>query len=90
MHSTMKQTANFCEFHGTFKFSMIGWGQEYEIEEITLRPEICWHDADYHEVDQCMKWPHSANFCTFWSLPAEGAVILWKSCWFFVVIANNK
>ena len=53
-------SANFCAFHGTFKFSMMGLGQEDEIEEITLRPEIWWHDAVYHEGDHCMKWPHSA------------------------------
>ena len=34
---------------------MIGLGQEEEIKEITLRPEIWWHDAVYHEEDHCMK-----------------------------------
>ena len=58
---------------------MIGLGQEDEIEEITLRPEIWWHDVVYHEADHCIKWPHSANIRIFWSRPAEGAV-LWTSC----------
>ena len=30
---------------------MIGLGQKNEIEEITLRPEILWLDAMYHEAD---------------------------------------
>ena len=30
-------------------------------EEITLRPEIWWHDAMYHEADYYLKWPPSAN-----------------------------
>ena len=72
-------SANFYAFHGTLKFSMIGLGQEDEIEEITLQPEIWWHDAVYHEADHCMKWPHLANVCIFWSRPAEGAVVLWTS-----------
>ena len=42
---------------------MIGLG--HEIEEITLRPEIWWHDAVYHEVDHCKKWTHSANVRIF-------------------------
>ena len=36
--------------------------------------------AIYHEADHCMKWPHSANVCIFWSRPAEGAVVLGTSC----------
>ena len=44
---------------------MIGLGSEDEIEEITLQPEIWWHDVAYHEADHCMKWPHSANVCIF-------------------------
>ena len=55
-------------------------GQEDEIEEITLRPEIWRHDVIYHEADHCMKWPHSANVHVFWSRPAEVAVVLWTSC----------
>ena len=51
----------------TWNFSMIGLGQEDEIEEIILRPEIWWPDAVYHEADHCMKWPHSSN-------------VLWTSC----------
>ena len=47
---------------------MIGLGQEDEIEEITLRPEIWWHDAVYHETDDCMKWLHSFNVCIFFYL----------------------
>ena len=42
-------------FHGTLKFSMMGLGQEDEIEEITIWPGIWWHDVVYHEVDHCMK-----------------------------------
>ena len=57
-------------------FSKIGLGHEDEIEEITLRPEIWWHDAVNHEADQYMKWPHSANVRTFCSRPAEGALVL--------------
>ena len=30
---------------------MIGLGQEDEIEEITLRSEIWWHDIVYREAD---------------------------------------
>ena len=30
---------------------MKGLGQEDDIEEITLQPEIWWHDAIYHEAD---------------------------------------
>ena len=53
---------------------MIGLGQRNEIEEITLQPEIWWHDVVYHEADHCMKWPHSANIRIFWSGPAEGHI----------------
>ena len=42
-------------------------GQEDEYEEITLQPEIWLYDAVYQDVDHCMKWPHSANVCIFWS-----------------------
>ena len=52
-------------FHGTLNFSMIDLGEEDEIEEITLRSEIWWHDAIHHEADRCMKWPYSANICFF-------------------------
>ena len=72
--------ANFCMFHGTLKFSMIGLGQGDEIEEITLRPEIWWHDVFYHEADHCMKWAHSAKVRIFWYRPAEGAVVLYVLC----------
>ena len=44
---------------------MIGMGQEPEIDEITLWPEIWWLDVIYHKVDHCMKWPHSANVHIF-------------------------
>ena len=44
---------------------MIGLGQEGKIGEITLRPEIWWHDAVCHAADHCMKWPHSANVHIF-------------------------
>ena len=57
----MAMLGQFWAFNRTLKFSMKGLGQEVEIEEITLRPEIWWHDVVYHEVDHCMKWPHSAN-----------------------------
>ena len=40
---------------------MIGLGQEDQIEEITLRPDMWWSDAIYHEADHCMKWPYSAK-----------------------------
>ena len=55
---------------------MKGLGQKDEIEEITLRPEIWWHDAVYHEADHCMKWPHSADVHIFFSRMAEGVVVL--------------
>ena len=71
-------SANFWSFHETLKFSIIGLGQEDEMEEITLWPEIWWHDVVYHEADCCMKWPRSANFSL--SRPAEGAFVLWTSC----------
>ena len=58
---------------------MIGLDQEDEIKEITLQPEIWWHDAVYHEADHCMKQPYSANVRIFWSRPAEDAVVLWTS-----------
>ena len=64
---------------------MIGLGQEDEIEEITLRLEIWWHDAVYHEADHCMKWPLSSNVRIFWFRPAEGAVVLWTSCFMLYV-----
>ena len=51
--------------------SMIGLGQEDESEEITLQPEICWHDVIYHKADHCMNWPHSANVGIFWSRPGR-------------------
>ena len=51
---------------------MIGLVQKDEIEEITLRPEIWWHDVLYHEVDYYMKWPNSADVRIFLSRPAEG------------------
>ena len=61
MPSTMKQTATLNGhaqpiFVCSTKLSMIGLGQEDEIEEITLRSEICGHDAVCHEVDHCIKW----------------------------------
>ena len=59
---------------------MIGLGQEDEIEEITLQPEIWRHDTVYHEADHCMKSPHSANVRILWSWLAKGAVVLWTSC----------
>ena len=67
---------------------MIGLGQEDEIEESTLRPEIWWDDVIYHEVDHCMKWPHSANIHIFWSRPAKGDVVPWTSC-FHEMIENG-
>ena len=67
------------------QFSVIGLGQEDEIEEITLCLEVWWHDAVYHEVDYCMKWPSSANIRIFWSWPADDAVIFWTSCWYLTV-----
>ena len=75
---------NFCEFQGTFKISIIGLGQEDEIEEIALQPEMRWHEADH-----CMKLPHSAaNFCIFWSRLDEGFVVLWTSCYQFICIKH--
>ena len=59
---------------------MIGLGQEDEIEEITLQPEIWWHDAVHHEADHCMKRPHSSNVRIFWSSLAKDAVVPWTSC----------
>ena len=59
------------------------WGMRTLIrkcEEITLWPEILWHDAMYHEADHYLKWPCSANVRILWSQPPEGAVILWMSC----------
>ena len=74
----------------SMKFSMIGLGQEDEIEEITLRPEVWWHDVVSHEVDDCWKWSHSAIVLIFWSRPAEGAVALWTSCYLKVVIVIGQ
>ena len=71
-------------------FSMIGLGQEDEIEEITLRPEIWWHDVVHHEADHCMKWPYSASVCIFWSRPAEGVVVLWTSCFDHVSLNQQR
>ena len=48
---------NFEIFHGL--------GQEDEIEEITLRPEIWWYDVVYREANHGMKWPHSADVRIF-------------------------
>ena len=55
VHSNMKQIAIQNDhgrlfLHVPWKFSKIGLVQEDEIEEITLRPEILWHDAVYHEA----------------------------------------
>ena len=36
-----------------------------KFEEITIRPEISWHDAMYHEADQYFKWPRSGNVRIF-------------------------
>ena len=66
----------------------IGFGQGDEIEEMTLRPENWWHDPVYHDADHCMKWPHLANIRIFWSMPVEGAVVLWTSCSFLFVRAS--
>ena len=58
MQSTMKQIATlngrarlFLRLPWNLKFSIIGLGQEDEIEENTLRPEIWWHGKIYHETD---------------------------------------
>ena len=45
---------HFCAFHGTLTFFTIGLGQEDEIEEITLQPEMWRHDTVCHEADQCI------------------------------------
>ena len=78
---------NFCVFHGSLAFSMIGldqvWGIKLilgNVRKITLWPGIWWHDAMYHEADHYFKWPRSANVHIFWSWPAEGAVILSICC----------
>ena len=76
----MAGLGQFLHVPWNFEFSMIGLGQEVEIEEITLRPEIWWHDTVYHEADHCIKWPHFANVHIFWFLLAEGAVVIWTSC----------
>ena len=55
--------------------------------EITLRPEIWWHDAVYHH---CMKWTHSANANIYWSWPAGGAVVLWTSCCNIILAATKQ
>ena len=67
---------------------MLPLGQEDKIEEIILRPAIWWYDVVYQEVNHCMKWPHSANVRIFWSRPAEGAVVLWTSC--FLIFSCAK
>ena len=59
---------------------MIGLGQDDEIVEITLRPEIWYYDAIYHEAHHCMKWQHSDNVHIFWSQATQCAVVLWTSC----------
>ena len=59
-------------------------------KEITLWPEIWWHDAVYHEVDHYLKWLRSANVRIFWSRPAEGAVILWTSCVVWIWRISSK
>ena len=71
--------ANFCTFQKNF--SMIGLGQQEEIEEVTLQPEVWWHDSVYHEVH------HSANVHIFWSGLTEGAVVLWTS---FIALLHIK
>ena len=86
MHSTMKQWpcfANFCAFHRTVQFSMIGLDQVWRMfthfrkcEEVVSWPEILWHDAMYREADHYLKWPCLANVHIFWSRPTEGAVVL--------------
>ena len=37
-------------------------------------------DAIYHEADRCMNWSHLAYVRIYWSLPTEGVVVLWTSC----------
>ena len=34
-------------------------------KNFNYRPEIYWADAQYHEADCYLKWPCSANVCTF-------------------------
>ena len=63
MHSTMKQIATqnnharpiFFSVPRNFEIFHDRLGQKDEIKEVTLRPEIWWHDAVYHEADHCMK-----------------------------------
>ena len=68
----MAMLGQFISVPQNFKISMKGLAQEDEIDEITLRPDIWWHEA-YH----CKKWPHSDNVRSFWSRPAAGAVAVW-------------
>ena len=94
IHSTTKQIAIqngcallFCK-HGSLKFPWnclwYAWTRKIihfrKCEKITLRPEIWWHDAMYHEADHYLKWPGSAKVLVFWYRPTKGAVVLWMSC----------
>ena len=88
MHSTITHIAIYNGYarlllciHWTSIFSITGLDQVWrklthisKCEEITLQPEIWWHDEMHHEVDHYLKWP-----CIFWSRLTEGAVILWMS-----------
>ena len=75
-------------FHGTLKISMIGLGQEDEIEEIILRPAIWWHDTVYHEADHCMKWPHSFNVRFFLNLGRPRVLSSLRNCTWCIVSFN--
>ena len=75
MHSMMSQIAVKMAILGHFFLHL-----NFEIFYDRIEPGRCnlgnhivawYHDAVYHEAEHCMKWPHSANVCIFWSRPSK-------------------
>ena len=55
------------------------WARKMKLWKSHYGPNLgAWCILPWSWSDHCMKWPHSVN--VFWSLLAEGAVVLWTSC----------
>ena len=75
---------------GTWKFSMIGLGQENTIEEITLQPEIWWHYDVYHKADNCMKWPHWFSDLDRPMVLSISERIVFELLWFVICTCSTR